>query len=221
MGLQIRNLTGLLLLAAAMAVMPFHFSSEGLGQHEAFANNAGGNGKGKGQGATHAGTNGGGGSASSAASGKSLSNDDALHASNLGRFNGPLHASAKAWQNASPQSPTGILAGAYAAALNGLLTNTVTPDPNAVNVPTIEQLGAILATVANKDTVPPELVDALHAKMVEVGLLDQALLDQAVTNLALQSADPANPAPTLAQLIADQANLVQATQTSEGLGPIY
>ena len=91
----------------------------------------------------------------------------------------------------------------------------------ATDVPTIEQLGAILARVANKDTVPPELIDALHAKMAEVGLLDQALLDQASATLAPQSLNAATPAPTFAELIADQANLVQATQTNQGLGPIY
>src|SRR5215212_3939136 len=218
MRLQIRNLAGLLLLTGALALMPVHLSSGGLGYHGAMAA-AGGNGKGKGQGADRAGTNGSNGATASAGTGKPK--DDPLHASNLGRFNGPLHASAKAWQNASPQSPIGILAGAYASALNALLSNTVTPNVNAIDVPTVEQLGAILASVANKDTVPPELIDALHAKMVEVGLLDQALLDQASATLAPQSLDPQAPAPTLAELIADQANLVQATQTNEGLGPIY
>jgi len=210
MRLPIRNLAGLSLLAAALALMPVHHNAEAA---------AGGNGKGKGQGADRAGTNGSNGPTASAGTGKPK--DDPLHASKLGRFNGPLHASAKAWQNASPQSPTGILAGAYATSLNALLSNTVTPSLNAADVPTVEQLGAILATVANKDTVPPELIDALHAKMVEVGLLDPALLDQASLTLAPQSLDPQTPAPTLAQLIADQANLVQATQTNEGLGPIY
>ena len=218
MRLQIGNLAGFLLFTGALALMPVHLSSGGLGYHDAMAD-AGGNGKGKGQGADRAGTNGSNGATASAGTGKPK--DDPLHASNLGRFNGPLHASAKAWQNASPQSPTGILAGAYASALNALLSNTVTPNANATDVPTVEQLGAILASVANKDTVPPELIDALHAKMVEVGLLDQALLDQASATLAPQSLDPQVPAPTLAQLIADQANLVQATQTNEGLGPIY
>jgi hypothetical protein len=217
MRLQIRNLAGLLLLTGAL-VMPVHLSSGGFGYHDAAAA-AGGNGKGNGQGADRAGTRGSNGATASAGTGKSK--DDPLHASNLGRFNGPLHASAKAWQNASPQSPTGILAGAYATALNALLTNTITPNVNATDVPTIEQLGAILARVANKDTVPPELIDALHAKMVEVGLLDQALLDQASATLAPQSLNAATPAPTLAELIADQANLVQATQTNQGLGPIY
>ena len=217
MRLQIRNLAGLLLLTGAL-VMPTHLSSGGLAYHDAAAA-AGGNGKGKGQGADRAGTNGSKGATASVGTGKPK--DDPLHASNLGRFNGPLHASAKAWQNASPQSPTGILAGAYASALNALLSNTVTPNTDATAVPTVEQLGAILATVANKDTVPPELIDALHAKMVEVGLLDQALLDQASATLAPQSLDPLTPAPTLAQLIADQAKLVQATQTNQGLGPIY
>jgi len=218
MRLQIRNLGSLLLLTGVLGLMPVHLPLAGLGDHDASAA-AGGNGKGKGQGADRAGTNGSNGATASASTGKPQ--DDPLHASNLGRFNGPLHASAKAWQNASPQSPTGILAGAYAAALNALLSNTVTPNVNATDVPTIEQLGAILATVANKDTVPPELIDALHAKMVEVGLLDQTLLDQATATLAPQSLDPLTPAPTLAQLIADQANLVQATQTNEALGPIY
>jgi hypothetical protein len=217
MRLQIRNLAGLLLLTGAL-VMPVHLSSGGFGYHDAAAA-AGGNGKGNGQGADRAGTRGSNGATASAGTGKSK--DDPLHASNLGRFNGPLHASAKAWQNASPQSPTGILAGAYATALNALLANTITPNVNATDVPTIEQLGAILARVANKDTVPPELIDALHAKMVEVGLLDQALLDQASATLAPQSLNAATPAPTLAELIADQANLVQATQTNQGLGPIY
>jgi hypothetical protein len=218
MRLPIRNLAGLSLLTAALALMPVHLSPGTVGYHEAAAA-AGGNDKGKGQGAERAGTNGSNGATASGGAGKPK--DGPLHASKLGRFNGPLHASAKAWQNASPQSPTGILAGAYATSLNALLSNTVTPDPNATDVPTVEQLGAILATVANKDTVPPELIDALHAKMVEVGLLDQALLDQASATLAPQSLDALTPAPTLAQLIADQANLVQATQTSEGLGPIY
>jgi hypothetical protein len=220
MGLPIRNLAGLLLLAGALALMPIHLSPGGLGYHDAAAA-AGGNGKGNGQGADRAGANSGNGATASAGTDKTLPKDDPLHASNLGRFNGPLHASAQAWQNASPQSPTGILAGAYATALNGLLANTVTPNVNATDVPTIEQLGAILAAVANKNTISPELIDALHAKMVEVGLLDQTLLDQASTTLAPLSVDPANPAPTFAELIAEQANLVQATQTNEGLGPIY
>ena len=218
MRLQMRNFAGLLLLTGVLALMPAHLSSGGFGYHDAAAA-AGGNGKGNGQGADRAGTRGSNGATASAGTDKPK--DDPLHASNLGRFNGPLHASAKAWQNASPQSPTGILAGAYATALNALLTNTVTPNVNATDVPTIEQLGAILARVANKDTVPPELIDALHAKMVEVGLLDQALLDQASATLAPQSLNAATPAPTLAELIADQANLVQATQTNQGLGPIY
>jgi hypothetical protein len=217
MGLQIRDFAGLLLLTSALA-MPVHLSSGGFGYHDAAAA-AGGNGKGNGQGADRADTRGSNGATASVGTGKPK--DDPLHASNLGRFNGPLHASAKAWQNASPQSPTGILAGAYAAALNALLANTVTPNVTATDVPTIEQLGAILASVANKDTVPPELIDALHAKMVEVGLLDPALLDQASATLAPQSLNAATPAPTLAELIADQANLVQATQTNQGLGPIY
>jgi hypothetical protein len=220
MGLPVRNLAGVLLLAGALALMPIHLSPGGLGYHDAAAA-AGGNGKGNGQGADRAGANSSNGATASNGTDKTLPKDDPLHASNLGRFNGPLHASAQAWQNASPQSPTGILAGAYATALNGLLANTVTPAVNATDVPTIEQLGAILAAVANKNTISPELIDALHAKMVEVGLLDQTLLDQASTTLAPLSADPANPAPTFAALIAEQANLVQATQTNEGLGPIY
>jgi hypothetical protein len=221
MQMRITGLAGLLVVGGALSLMPAPFSHYGLDYPDALANNAGGNGNGKGQGATNAGTRGNGSAASANNSEKSKPKDDPLHASYLGRFNGPLHASAKAWLSASPQSPMGILAGAYATALNGLITNTITPDLNATNVSTVEQLGAILATVANKDTVPPELIDALHAKMVEVGLLDQALLDQASATLAPQSLDPAIPAPTLAQLIAEQATLVQASQTNEGLGPIY
>jgi hypothetical protein len=213
MGLQIRSLAGSLLLAGALTLMPVHASSDGPGYQKAFANNAGGNGQGKGQGDTHAGSNGGA-SANAGANGGGSAASVGLLSASLGRFN-----SLKALPHAAPNSRIGMFAAEYSNALNAFADATVTD-------PTAEELAAILAKFGNKE-LTADAINWINEQFVNQGLVLQTTLDQASAILAPPidpNADPnavATVTPTFAELIAEQANLIQATQTSEGLGPIY
>jgi hypothetical protein len=209
-----------LILASVLALAPVTVSGYGVGYDEALANNAGGNGKGKGQGATHAGSNNGGtgGGSVASAGGLAKGQSDPLHASKAGRINGVLKASSSAWQHASVNSPIGMIANSYALALSNYLNAAaaVTPDPNLVP-PTLDEAAAILAKVANKDEISPELVEAIHQRLALESLVDPALLVSAPT-----TSDPAvQVQPTLAEQIALLATSLQAGETNQGLGPIY
>jgi membrane peptidoglycan carboxypeptidase len=95
---------------------------------------------------------------------------------------------------------------------------------DAAELPTIQDLGAILAKVANKDEVSPEAIDLIHQRMIEAGVITNEELEAASASLAPSSApslDATAPAPTFAELLTEQANLVQASQATQGLGSIY
>jgi hypothetical protein len=143
---------------------------------------------------------------------------NSFQANSLGRLNSLIHASNSAWQNAKGNSPMGILSGEYKTALQ--MFGTL----GATELPTIQDLGAILAKVANKDEVSPEAIDLIHQRMIEAGVITNEELEAASASLAPSSApslDATAPAPTFAELLTEQANLVQASQATQGLGSIY
>jgi hypothetical protein len=111
----------------------------------------------------------------------------------------------------------GILSGEYTTAI--LMFSA-----GATELPTIQDLGAILAKVANKDEISPEAIDLIHQRMIEAGVITNEDLETASASLAPSSApslDATAPAPTFAELLTEQANLVQASQATQGLGSIY
>jgi hypothetical protein len=213
MTLRIRRFAPVLLLAGGLGL------AVGVGPvfDEALAE-AGGNGKGIGQGGARGGANSGGGPAASAQGLAKGSTKNSFQANSLGRLNSLIHASNSAWQNAKGNSPMGILSGEYKTALQ--MFGTL----EATELPTIQDLGAILAKVANKDEVSPEAIDLIHQRMIEAGVITNEELEAASASLAPSSApslDATAPAPTFAELLTEQANLVQASQATQGLGSIY
>jgi hypothetical protein len=214
MTINVPGCARLLLLTGVLVLMPLQVSSSGISYHVAWANNAGGNGNGKGQGQSRAGSNVGSGSAALAGAGGS-----AGAASNRGRFNS-LNASVNAFGHASLKSSKGALT-QYSAALTAFETIDATDDPTA------EELAAILAKVANKDELTAETIDWIHQLLLSKGLVTQTTLDDAASILAPPidpNTDPtavATPAPTLAELLAEQASLIQESEPNQGLGPIY
>ena len=204
-----------LILAGVLALAPATVAGYGVGYDEALANNAGGNGKGKGQGAAKAGNTGG---SVASAGGLAKGQSDPLHANKAGRFNAVLKASSSAWQHASTNSPIGMIAKLYAGALSNYFTATAAVTADAtLPPPTLDEAAAILARVANKDEITPELVLAIHQRLALETPVDPALLVAPTTTV-----DPAVPVePTLSEQIALLANSVQAGETNQGLGPIY
>ncbi len=178
---------------------------------------AGGNGKGNGQGASRSAGHGpkGGASVASAGNGLAKGKTGSLHASKLGRLNSVLNSSASAWAHASANSPIGIIAQEYAAALDGF------DDAAVSEKPTVESLAAILAKVANKEEITPETLDLIHQRLVHETLIEETDLDQASALLAPPSTDETIAAPTLSAVLAEQANLVEADDVNAGLGSIY
>jgi hypothetical protein len=223
--ITISGLARSMLLVSALA-LSFDIASGTLGHEEALANNAGGNGKGQGQGAANAGSKGGGAGGGSVNSANATVKNDPLHSSNTRRLNAFLNAPASALQHASANSAIGLIAKQYASALTGALQTqaTLTTDPNAQvdpNAPTLTDAAAILARVANNIEVTPELVNQIHTKLSEAGLLDPALVapPEAATTTTTDAAAPVQP--SLAEQIAVLANTAQTEEPSQGLGPIY
>jgi hypothetical protein len=107
----------------------------------------------------------------------------------------------------------------YSAALSAFETIDYTDDPTA------EELAAILAKVA--DELTPETIDWIHQLLLSKGLVTQTTLDDAASILAPpvdSNTDPnavVTPAPTLAELLGEQASLMQKSEPNQGLGPIY
>jgi hypothetical protein len=213
MTISVPGCTRALLLTGVLMLMPIQISGSGMSYDVALANNAGGKGNGKGQGQSRAGSNGGGGTASAGAGGS------AGAASNRGRFNS-LNASVKAFGRASSHSPVGAIT-QYSAALSAFATIDATDDP------TVQELAAILAKVANKNELTPETIDWIHQLLLSKEMVKQSTLDDAASILAPPidpNADPnaaATATPTLAELLAEQTSLMQESEPNQGLGPIY
>jgi hypothetical protein len=98
-----------------------------------------------------------------------------------------VKCSSKAWQNASLNSPIGMIAQTFTAALGSYLL-AVSTDPAA---PLPADLVSILATVANKELTQEDL-DAIEARIAQENpdnLLFQSLADPSLetTNLQLQT----------------------------------
>ena len=201
------------LLTSLLVLMPLQISSGGASYNVAWANNAGGKGNGKGQGAARAGSNRGNGANMSAGTGS------ARTASKSSGFKS-LNASIKAFWHASAHSPVGAMT-QYSAALSAFATIDVADDP------TVEELATILTKVANKDQLTPETIEWIHQLLLSKEMVKQSTLDDAASILA-PSIDPnADPTavttaiPTLAELLAEQTSLMQESESSQGLGPIY
>lgn len=219
----IRGYGRFLILAGVLALAPVTVAGYGVGSDEALANNAGGNGKGKGQGAAKAGNTGG---SVASAGGLAKGQSDPLHANTAGRFNSVLKASSSAWQHASVNSPIGMIAKLYAGALSNYFTATAAVTADAtLPPPTLDEAAAILARVANKDEITPELVLAIHQR---IALETETPIDPALLAAPTTAVDPATAVdplapvqPTLTEQIALLASSLQAAATNQGLGPIY
>jgi hypothetical protein len=129
--------------------------------------------------------------------------EDTLHANELGRLNGFMHASPQALANASPKSAIGKIAKEYRDALLGFTgTGEEVPD-EAI---TEDDLAGILAEAANKPLTGEQVV-AIHEKLIAN---NPELADEAV---AAQLTDE-----DFADQLADEANEIQATEANQGLG---
>jgi hypothetical protein len=211
MAITVPGYVRVVLLTGVLVFMPMQISSSGMSYDGALANNAGGNGKGQGH---SRGSNGGGsGGTVSARAGGSAGT-----ASNRGRFNS-LNASVNAFGHASINSPVGAMT-QYSAALSAFETVDATDDPTA------EELAAILVRVANKNELTPETIDWIHQLLLSKEMVAQTTLDEAASILTPPIDPNANPADaratsTLAELLAEQARLMQESEPTHGLGPIY
>ena len=201
------------LLTGLLVLLPLQISSSEVSHNVAWANSAGGKGNGKGQGGSRAGSNRGNGVNMSAGA---LS---AGAASKGSRFKS-LNASLKGFGHASPHSPIGAMT-QYSAALSAFATIDVADDP------TVQELAAILAKVANKDEVTPETIDWIHKLLLSKEMVKQSTIDDAAFILAPPIDPNADPTavttaiPTLAELLAGQTRLMQESEPTQGLGPIY
>jgi hypothetical protein len=191
--------------------MPLQISSRGMNYDVTWANGAGGKDNGKGQGESRGGGNRG--------NGANVSAGSAAGVSKGGRFNS-LNASLKAFGKANSYSPVGAMA-QYSAALGAFATIDSTDDPTA------QELAVILAKVANKDKLTAETINWIHQLLLSKEMVKQSTLDDAASILA-PSTDPntdsnalAMAKPTLAELLAEQASLMQEKESNQGLGPIY
>jgi len=199
-------------LTIILVLLPLQISGSGIGFEEAWANNVGGKGNGKGQGGSRAGSNGhNGGSASPGVSEGTINNGGRLKS---------LNASLKAFAHASSHSPVGAMA-QYSAALSAFATIDPADDP------TVQELAAILARVANKDELTTETISWIHQLLLSKEMVKQSTLDDAAfilgrsAELNANSNAVATATPTLAELLAKQASLIQESEPSQGLGPIY
>jgi hypothetical protein len=212
MTIRVPGYIRLLLFTGVLALVPVQVSSDGLSYDEALANNAGGQGKGQGQGASHAGDHGAA-SANAGANGVGLAASVGATSKNFARFNA-LHASLKAWENAAPHTPIGIIAGPYRDALNAFA------DP-ALADPTLAELATILAQVANRGELAPESIEWINQQLVNKGLVEETTLVQASAILAPSNPDPTIQTPSLVELLADLTNSMHGGEINQGLGPIY
>ena len=215
MTIRVPGCSRVVLLAGVLMFTPMQFSNSLVGFTAALANNAGGNGNDKGQGQAQAGGHGKGiGGTGSAGETRSPG-----VASNRGRFNS-LNASVSAFGGARRTSAVGAMT-QYSAALSAFKTVDATDDP------TVQELAAILAKVANKDELTSETIDWIHQQLLAKEMVTQTTLDEAASILAPAidpNADPTAPAaapPRLSDLLAEQVRLIQESKSSKGLGPIY
>jgi hypothetical protein len=214
MTISVPGCSRVLLLTGVLMFTPMQFSNSGMSFDVALANNAGGNGNDKGQGQSQAGSNGKGiGGTVSAGEGRSPG-----VASNRGRFNS-LNASVSAFGRARRTSAVGAMT-QYSAALSAFKTFDATDDP------TVQELAAILAKVANKHELTSETIDWIHQQLLDKEMVTQTTLDEAASILAPAidpNADPTVVAttPTLSDLLAEQVSLIQESKSNKGLGPIY
>jgi hypothetical protein len=217
MTIRVPGCSRVLLLTGVLMFTPIPFSISLMGFTAALANNAGGNGNDKGQGQSQAGGNGNGkgmGGAESAGETRSPG-----LASNRGRFNS-LKASVSAFGGARRNSAIGAMT-QYSAALSAFKTVDATDDP------TVQELAAILAKVANKDELTSATIDWIHQQLLAKDMVTQTTLDEAASILApaidptADSTAAAAVPPTLTDLLAEQVRLIQESKSSKGLGPIY
>ena len=108
----------------------------------------------------------------------------------------------------------------YSAALSSFTTIDATDDPTA------EELARILVKVAKKDDLTPETIDWIHQQLLSKEMVTQTTLDDAASILVPPIAPNADSnvatrAPTLAELLAEQASHMQESEPHQGLGPIY
>jgi hypothetical protein len=199
------------------------------GGHGGGGGNGGGGKGGQGNGAAASkGDSGGGGRASApgqakkdvadtAAKGQNQTKD-ALHASNLGKFNGFMHASPTALRNASLNSSLGKIARIYAGQLASYLSvdqTTATPEQKEVAQEKLEAAALTLAGTANKP-LSPEVVAAINNRLGELAKdntlpgsdpsVNAALSGLSSTDAAQQSQNEALSA-TIAQIAATSPTL--------------
>jgi hypothetical protein len=215
MTIRVPGCSRVLLLTGVFMFTPMQFSNSLTSFDAALASNAGGNGNDKGQGQSQAGSNGKGiGGTVSAGKGRSPG-----VASNSGGFNS-LNASVSVFGGARRTSAVGAMT-QYSAALSAFKTVDATDDP------TVQELAAILARVANKDELTSETIDWIHQQLLDKEMVTQTTLDEAASILAPAinpNADPTaveTATPTLSDLLAEQVKLIQESKSNKGLGPIY
>jgi hypothetical protein len=146
-----------------------------------------------------------------------VAKDDPMHPSNLGRLNGFLHASPQALKNASANSAIGTLSKTYRDALLGYATSTEETEETI----STDDLAAILAKAANKP-LTGEQVLAIHEKLIaENPELAAAAAPDESTETPESDEDSETVDlmdPDFADQLADDANVIQATETNQGLG---
>ncbi len=218
----VRNLLTSFLIAA---VAPIGLAALDLEQ-PAFAKNGNGGGNGGGHGGGNGGGHGGGNggghghanghakNAGSAAETETEIEENSLSPNALGKLNGVLSASPQAIAHANINSPIGT-ARAFGEALADLLgaEEETEGEPLAegeeeTDEVTVEELGEMMANMTNKP-VTAEQVEAVAAK-VGVDLGEEAegeVTEGEVTEGEVtEGEEPAEPEPSLAQQIADEAN---------------
>jgi hypothetical protein len=207
-------------LAALLSVAPISIVSGSSSFHEAEAA-AGGNGKGNG----NAGANSRGGNSQAGAKSQGqgsmkgaseikIANGQFKSKNELGRLNAFLHASSNALQQASSNSAIGIIAVQYRDVIGAYLDGVAQGQQPA---PTLDAAAAILAQAANKP-LSPEIVAAINTRLAAENPDNLSL-----SSFANVNADPIVEAANtqLASDLSTLANTLQATETNQGLGPIY
>jgi len=192
--------------------MSFDVDALAFGTKSALAD-AGGNGKGRGNGHGHDKAGGTGQSQQAKSTQTDLAETDSMLPSNLGRLNGFLHASPQALANAAPNTVIGMLSKTYRDALAAYATSLATTDPTTTTDTTpltTDDMAAILAKAANK-TLTAEQITAINDKLAATNPDD--LADYAT----MTDEEKAQ----LASDLADEANSIQATETTQGLGSGY
>ncbi len=213
-------------IGAALTLIPFTFNVGDSFFPQAKASNANAGGKGNGGANSGGGGNGnsgennggrgnGNGSEASLSSGAGGQVKSDLQPSKLGRLNAFMNASSTALQKAAPDSAIGIVATQYADALSAYMDALANQGQGPA--PTLDDAAALLAKAANKP-LSPEIVAAINERLAAENPDNPSLAG--FTN---PTSDPAvdDTNNQLATSLADLANTLQDSETSQGLGPIY